>query len=106
MRKRIPGAPRFPRGVARDSEEYKRWAADYAKAKRASQKQAYEVEPAPRVARAAVDLLLDLAALYKKEEAKIQIPEKLWPSFATLLRRSGHAATIQEADVLRRVVSE
>jgi hypothetical protein len=49
---------------------------------------------------------LELASLYKKDEARIQIPEKLWPSFATLLRRSGNAATVQEADILRRVVSE
>lgn len=106
MRKKIPGAPRFPRGAVRGSEEYKTWAAAYAKAKRAQDKKSFEPEPAPKIARAAVELLLDLASFYKKEETRIQIPEKLWPSFATLLRRSGSAATIQETDLLRRVVSE
>lgn len=106
MRKRIPGAPKFPKGLVRGSAEYKEWAAAYARAKRADQKTAYKPEPVEKVARAAVDLLLELASLYKKDEARIQIPEKLWPSFATLLRRSGNTATVQEADILRRVVSE
>jgi hypothetical protein len=106
MKKRIAGAPKFPRGLVKNSPEYKEWAAAYARAKRAANRQRFEEAEPSKMARAALDLLLDLADFYKRGEAKIQIPERLWPSFVTLLQRSGHAATIQETDVLRRVVSE
>ena len=107
MKPKVPGAPRYPRGVPRDSDEYRAWAAAYARARRAEEKQSayFEEEPVPKIARAALDLLLDLSLLYK-EGPRVEIPERLWPSFATALRRCGRWATIQELDLLRRARSD
>ena len=108
MKEKIPNAPTYPQGSERGSEVYKEWAAEYARAKRAylSKRSAYKPAFSSQIIKASLDLLLDIAKNYKTDEPKIRIPAWLWPGFATTLSKCGYAATIEELDLLRRVVSE
>jgi hypothetical protein len=108
MKEKIPGAPVYLKGVEKGSAVYKEWAAEYARAKRAylSKRNAYQPAFSSQIIAATLELLLDIARNYRSDEPKIKIPAWLWPSFATALSKCGYAATIEELDLLRRVVSE
>lgn len=106
---KIANAPVFPRKIARGSEEYKEWAKRYARAKRKSDKLARESSESlgDRSMKATVQLLVDIANFYKAaDSSRIAIPSQLWPSFAIATRLTGSAASLEEADLLRRVTSE
>lgn len=94
--------PKYPRGAPRGSERYREWAREYARAKRALTA-TQERPPVDSVRRAAVELLVAVAASHKAD-GTFRIPEAIWGEFMSLKRKSSSAATALELDILARCV--